>query len=100
MQEENKKKNSVNVTVDVDSSGIDAAIKKGRELSEDLSSIASNGAYHKSGTYKGRAFKGDAELDAIEESVCLRLRTEGLPIWQAKEVLKKASHLIDWEVLK
>lgn len=59
-----------------------------------------NGTDHKAGTYKGRPYKGDAELDAIADSIVTLLRTEGLTIWQAKEVLKTASRLIDWEIMK
>ena len=62
--------------------------------------ITINGTDHKAGTYKGRPYKGDAELDAIADDIVILLRTKDLPIWQAKEVLKKASSLIDWEIMK
>lgn len=55
---------------------------------------------YKAGTFRGRPFKGDSELDEIAKRVVALLRVENLPIWQSKEVLKKASSLIDWEVLK
>lgn len=55
---------------------------------------------HKGGTYKGKSYKGDAELDSIAEKVVELLRWENLPIWQAKDVLKKAVSLMDWELLK
>ena len=68
----------------------------GEIVATDYIPITINVADHKAGTYKGRPYKGDAELDAI---VTL-LRTEGLTIWQGKEVLKTASRLIDWEIMK
>lgn len=55
---------------------------------------------HESGTYKGRAYKGDSVLDALAEKTVDALRAEGLPIWQAKDVLKRAITLMDWEQLK
>lgn len=69
-------------------------------MATDCIPITINAVDHKAGTYKGRPYKGDAELDAIADGIVILLRTEGLPIWQAKEVLKKASRLIDWEMLK
>lgn len=69
-------------------------------MATDYIPITINEVDHKSGTYKGRPYKGDAELDAIADCIVILLRTEGLPIWQAKEVLKKASRLIDWEIMK
>lgn len=62
--------------------------------------ITINGLDQKAGTYKGHLYKGNAELDAIADGIVSLLRKEGLPIWQAKEVLKKASRLIDWEIMK
>lgn len=62
--------------------------------------ITINEVDHKAGTYRGLPYKGDAELDAIADCIVSLLRTEGLLIWQAKEVLKKASSLIDWEIMK
>lgn len=55
---------------------------------------------HKAGTFRGRPFKSDSELDKIAERVIALIRVENLPIWQVREVMKKASGLIDWEVLK
>lgn len=69
-------------------------------MATDYIPIEINATSHKPGTYKGRTFKGDAELDKIAERVIALLRVEGLPIWQANEVLKKASSLIDWETMK
>lgn len=69
-------------------------------MATDYIPITINGLDHKAGTYKGRPYKGAAELDAIADSIVTLLRTEGLTIWQAKEVLKKASSLIDWEIMK
>ena len=62
--------------------------------------ITINGTDHKAGTYRGLPYKGDAELDAIADGIVILLRKEGLTIWQAKEVLKTASRLIDWEIMK
>ena len=72
----------------------------GETVATDDIPITVNWTNRKSGTYKGRPYKGDAELDAIADGIVILLRTEGLPIWQAKEVLKKASRLIDWEIMK
>ena len=72
----------------------------GEIVATDYIPITVNVVDHKTGTYKGRPCKGDAELDAIADDIVILLRTEGLPIWQAKEVLKKASRLIDWEIMK
>lgn len=72
----------------------------GEIVATDYIPITINGIDHKAGTYKGRPYKGYAELDAIADGIVSLLRKEGLPIWQAKEVLKKASSLIDWEIMK
>ena len=72
----------------------------GEIVATDNIPITINGLDQKAGTYKGHPYKGNAELDAIADGIVSRLRTEGLPIWQAKEVLKKASRLIDWEIMK
>lgn len=72
----------------------------GEIVEKDNIPITINGTDHKAGTYKGRPYKCDAELDAIADSIVTLLRTEGLTIWQAKEVLRKASRLIDWEIMK
>lgn len=57
-------------------------------------------APHKPGTYKGKAYKGADELETIAGRVVELLRAEGLPIWQAKHVLKIAENAMEWEVLK
>lgn len=72
----------------------------GEIVTTDYIPITINGVDHKAGTYKGHPYKGNAELDAIADGIVSLLRKEGLPIWQAKEVLKKASSLIDWEIMK
>ncbi len=54
----------------------------------------------KSGTYKGTAYKGADELEAIAGRVVELLRAEGLPLWQANDVLKIAETALEWEVLK
>ena len=69
-------------------------------MATDYTPITINGFDHKAGTYKGLPYKGDAELDAIADGIVILLRKEGLTIWQAKEVLKTASRLIDWEIMK
>lgn len=58
------------------------------------------GGRHEPGEYKGRPFKGDDALDLLAETVVAQLRSQNLPIWQAKDVLKRASRLLDWETLK
>lgn len=55
---------------------------------------------NQSGTYKGRTYKGTSELDVLAEKAVDTLRAEGLPIWQAKDVMKRAINLMDWEQLK
>lgn len=72
----------------------------GEILATDNIPITINGADHKAGTYRGLPYKGDAELDAIADGIVILLRKESLTIWQAKEVLKTASRLIDWEIMK
>lgn len=72
----------------------------GEIVATDYIPITINEIDHKAGTYKGRPYKGDAEMDAIADSIVTLIRTEGMTIWQAKEVLKKASRLIDWEIMK
>lgn len=72
----------------------------GEILATDIIPITINGTDHKAGTYRGLPYKGDAELDAIADGIVILLRKEGLTIWQAKEVLKTASRLIDWEIMK
>jgi len=52
------------------------------------------------GKYKGRIFKSDDDMDELAEKAIDALRAEGLPVWQAKEVLKKAIRLMDWEPLQ
>lgn len=54
----------------------------------------------KSGTYKGRAYKGADELEEIAGRVVELLRAEGLPIWQAKDALHIAEDALEWEVLE
>lgn len=44
-------------------------------------------------------FKGKNELKAIAEKVIDLLRREELPIWQAREVLRFADKMPDWEVM-
>lgn len=55
---------------------------------------------HAPGTYKGRIYKGDEELGRIADKVVELLCAEGLPIWQAKEVLKLAENALEWQTLK
>lgn len=55
---------------------------------------------HKSGTYKGRTYKGGDELEEIAGRVVELLRAEGLPIWQAKDALHIAEDALEWEVLE
>ena len=55
---------------------------------------------HPPGTYKGRIYKGDEELGRIADKVVELLCAEGLPIWQAKEVLKLAGNALEWQTLK
>lgn len=55
---------------------------------------------HEPGEYKGRPFKGDDELDSMAEKVVAQLRSGNMPIWQARDVLKRAIRLLDWELLK
>lgn len=57
-------------------------------------------ARHEPGEYKGRPFKGDDELDSMAEAVVAQLRSGNMPIWQARDVLKRAIRLLDWELLK
>ena len=52
------------------------------------------------GVYKGIPYKGDTELEEIAGKVVALLRSEALPIWQAREVLKIADRDLDWETLK
>lgn len=58
------------------------------------------GGRHEPGEYKGRPFKGDDELDLMAEGIVAQLRSVNMPIWQAKDVLKRAIRLLDWELLK
>lgn len=55
---------------------------------------------HRPGTYKARIYKGDEELGRIADKVVKLLCSEGLPIWQAKEVLKLAGNALEWEILR
>lgn len=57
-------------------------------------------AQHEAGEFKGRPFKVDNKLDSLAEKVIALLRPEGLTVWQAKDVMKRAINLIDWETLK
>ena len=52
----------------------------GEIVATDCIPITINSVDHKTGTYKGRPYKGDAELDAIADGIVILLRTEGLPI--------------------
>lgn len=52
------------------------------------------------GTYKGKRYQGDDELDTLAEKIIELLRPEQLPLWQAKDVLTRAKNMLDWEPLK
>ena len=45
-------------------------------------------------------YEPNSVLDGLAIEVLELLRPKGLPIWQIKEVLNKASERIEWETLK
>ena len=57
-------------------------------------------ALGKPGTYRGVPYKGEEETEDIADRIVNLLRSEGLPIWQAKDVLRIAQSASDWEILK
>lgn len=54
----------------------------------------------KGGTYKGKRYKDGATLNSLAHKMIDQLRSQELPIWQAKSVLQEAIRLLDWETLK
>ncbi len=57
-------------------------------------------SYAEQGHRQKRPFKSKDELYLLAEKHVDMLRGEGLPIWQAKEALRFAIELMDWEKLK